>query len=455
LKYFIKCLAVVVLVTASLSLLAAQSEDKRRDIIKYGLENEIVELVSSLQQKKDTSFNADLESLFERTRSVAVRESILSMYGTLENPAFSDFALEVLEDPWAHPNSTVNAVFSYVQKIKLTEASILVRNILDNEALEYRDRAIRTLGKIGTADDAAYLVEYLQGTIEGDERQRLIIRQNVMEALGELKSEAVWEDFVSIAGNEDENVMIRATAVRAIGSIGRQGGADILADLYETEDPMLRAAVVSGISGFTDSVAVDVILEGLKDTHYKVRLEALESLKKLQSVEAAPYVQYRAQNDPVGAVKMKSLDVLAILGEADTTRWMLEQVREEKTADQTRMKIIEALMEHSPSAIVEDAVQVAFASLKDDRKKWIRYELGKLFAKHNDPALSGVAEAYIQHRDVTTKSLGIEMFNKNRFGNLKGHVETIAADEKMGGLQSQAKRALEDENKNNEIINSE
>lgn len=444
-NHSLKKIAVLCIISAFLSTLSAQSNDKRRDVLRYGLENEIVELVTELRDKEDTTYNADLESLFSRTRSVAVRESILSMYAALENPAFSSFALEVLADPWDYRNSTVSAVFSYVQKIKPPEASPLVRTILDNESEEFRDQAIRTLGKIGTADDAAYLVDYLQGTIEGDERQRLIIRQNVMEALGELKSDAVWDDFVSIAQNEDENIMIRATAVRAIGSIGREGGDDLLAGLFETDDPLLRSAAVSGLSGYSGQVVVDVVLEALKDTHYRVRLEALNAVEKLKIADAAPFVQYRAQTDPVDAVKAKSIDVLALLGESESIRWMLEQVRNEKTPDKTRMTIIQALMNHDSSSVVNDAVQVAFASLKDDRKKWLRYELGKLFVKQGDPALSDVAEAYIQHKDVATKSLGIEMYNKNRFTNLKGHVESIAADEKMGGLQRQAKRALGEE----------
>ena len=299
-NHSLKKIAVLCISTAFLSTLSAQSNDKRRDVLRYGLENEIVELVTELRDKEDTTYNADLESLFSRTRSVAVRESILSMYAALENPAFSSFALEVLADPWDYRNSTVSAVFSYVQKIKPPEASPLVRTILDNESEEFRDQAIRTLGKIGTADDAAYLVDYLQGTIEGDERQRLIIRQNVMEALGELKSDAVWDDFVSIAQNEDENIMIRATAVRAIGSIGREGGDDLLAGLFETDDPLLRSAAVSGLSGYSGQVVVDVVLEALKDTHYRVRLEALNAVEKLKIADAARQV-YNINADAAAA----------------------------------------------------------------------------------------------------------------------------------------------------------
>lgn len=424
------------------SFLVAESDDKRDDVLKYGLENEIVELVNSLEQRDDRSLNNELENLFETTRSNAVRESILSFYGKQKNAAFSKYCMNVLEDPYVFKNTTVSAVFQYVQMIPVREAAPLVRELLGNESEEFRDQAIKTLGKIGNEEDALYLFDYMQNDIPGDERQRLIIRQNIMTALGELKSEAVWEDFILVAQDEEENTMIRATAARAIGMIGKEGGVPVLAGLFEADDPILRAAVVNALSSYSDSEAVSVVLEGLKDTHYRVRLEALDAVKEQGSKSAAPYVRYRAENDPVEAVKMKAFDVLASLDDHDATGWMLDQIRDKKTSDKVRMRVITVLMEHNRSAVIDDAIQVAFASLKDDKKKWIRYELGKLFAKYDDGSLSAVAEAYITHGDTLTKGIGIELYNKNRFSNLKSHVEAIAENDKMGGLQSQAKRAL-------------
>ena len=433
------------MIIIGLSLLHADSDDKRSDVLKYGLENEIVELINDLERREDHTFNDELEVLFVRTRSSAVRDSILSFYGAQKNNAFKEYCLEVLEDPYEYPSTTVSSVFAYVQKVTLNDAAPLVRNLLSNESEEFRDQAIRTLGKIGTDEDAIYLFEYLQSNIPGDERQRLIIRQNIMTALGELKSESAWEDFILVAQDEEENTMIRATAARAIGMIGKEGGVEILSGLFEADDPILRAAVVAALAGYTDEEAIQVVLEGLKDTHYRVRLEALEAVHKQNSKKAAPYVRYRADNDPVEAVQMKAYEVLAMLDEHETTGWMISKVREQKTSDKVRMKIISALMEHNRSAVIDDAVQVAFASLKDDKKKWIRYELGKLFAKYDDGALSAVAEAYITHGDTVTKGLGIELYNRNRFSNLKSHVESIAENDRMGGLQSQAKRALSSE----------
>ncbi|HHU36708.1 MAG TPA: HEAT repeat domain-containing protein [Treponema sp.] len=419
-----------------------ESPDKRKEILLYGLESEIIDLIQDLKNAKDYSFNEPIKILFESTKSVGVRETILTFFAEQENPEFKNYCLEVIDNPYDYRNSTVLAAFSYIEKNRITEAAPKIRTILDNETTDFRDSAIRTLGKIGGDEDAAYLFDYFKNDIVGDEKQRLVIRQNIMKSLGELKTEAVLEDFIQITEDEDENVMIRATAVRALGSIGKVESIPLFARLFEEDDPILRAAVISALSGYSEQDAVDIVLEGLKDTHYRVRLEALATVQEQCDVKAAPYVRYRATNDPVEAVKMKSFEVLAVLGEVESIQWMKEGVREEKTPDKTRMRIMSVLMEHNPDTIIEDVIAVAYASLKDDKKTWIRYELGKLFAKIKDSRLSDVAEAYIIHSDTVTKSLGIEIYNRNRYANLKSHVETIAENDKMGGLQSHAKRAL-------------
>src|SRR5690554_3097851 len=136
------------------SFLFTESGDKRKDVLKYGLENEIVELINNLEQRDDHSLNGEIEDLFSSTRSSAVRESILSFYGSQQNSAFAEYCIEVLEDPYIHRNSTVSAVFQYVQKVPIREAAPLVRSLLSNESEEFRDQAIRTLGKIGTEEDS-------------------------------------------------------------------------------------------------------------------------------------------------------------------------------------------------------------------------------------------------------------------------------------------------------------
>ena len=136
-------------------------DEQRTDLIRYGLEPEVVELIATLGQEKDTSHDAELAELFNKTKSTEIRESIIKLFTTEKNIAIKDYALEILNDPYETKNATVQAIFSYITALKITEALPAIRAILKNENLDYRDTAIAALGELGDAEDAIYLMDYL------------------------------------------------------------------------------------------------------------------------------------------------------------------------------------------------------------------------------------------------------------------------------------------------------
>ena len=203
-------------------------DEKRTDLIRYGLEPEVVELVTTLGQEKDVSHDSELAELFSKTKSTEIREAILKLFTAEKNFALKEYALEILNDPYETKNTTVQAIFSYTTALKITEALPAIRAILKNENLEYRDKAIAALGKLGETEDAMYLVEYLDSEISGDEKQRLIMRQNAMAALGELKALDTWDKLVEIIKDKEENSNIRATAAVAVGNMGKVEAISVL-----------------------------------------------------------------------------------------------------------------------------------------------------------------------------------------------------------------------------------
>ncbi len=420
----------------------ATEESRRSDVLKYGLETEIVELVGQLRNDDD-SLAGELKELFGKTRSPAVREAILELFARQENGDLTPFCLGVLEDPFDYKRSTVSAVFGYVERLKVAEAAPHVRVLLEQESGEWRSQAIRVLGKIGQEEDARFLVGYLDEELSGDQKQRLIVRQEVMAALGELKALSVWDRIVEIAEDEDENAVIRATAARTIGAMGKREGLPTLSRVFEDQDPLLRAAAVAGMSYFDCSEAESVVLEGFKDSHYKVRLEALSASEKMKFSGATGHAIYRARTDPVEAVRMRAFDAIAKIGDGDGVKWLADTVADEKASDKIRVKAIQVLWSGNSGAIERDVEKLAFAALKDDKKTWIRYEIGKVLSDKKNKGIPDLAIAYLQHKDPTTKALGIEMYSAHKFSGAREMVESIAADGKMGGLQSRAKRALE------------
>lgn len=435
---------VLCIMTVSLVFSDDTDQSKRRDVLRFGLESEITELIQRLQEENSKDYNTELTDLFNKTKSSVIRESILGFFSFQKFDGLKTFSLELVKDPYDYKTGTVTAVMEYISVIKLTEAAPAIRAILDSDNIEYRDRAIKTLGKIGGTEDASYLIKYLDGEIPGDDKQRLIIRQNVMTALGELKSVETWDRMAEIVQDKDENVMIRATAAVALGQMEKTEGVPILTSLFDNSDPVLRTAAIQGLSGFNTQDSQSVILESFKDSYYKVRLEAIAAAEKQNLTAAVPYIMYRAKTDPVDEVKFRAFKALGKLNDSSSNEWLTSLVKDEKTPDKIRVKATAVLLDSNFDSIFPDVEQIMLVTLKDDKKTWLRYELGKLVASTENSRSSSIASAYLAHKDTVTRSIGLDMYAKNKYLGVKKAVEDIAADEKQGALQRRAKKIIEE-----------
>lgn len=434
----------VTIIVFQVGLFAAEQSDaeKRRDIIRYGLESDVTALVQTLQDTKDDSCNAELADVFKRTKSPTLKESILGFFTSRKDPALKDYSLSLLADPYDATRSTVLADLSYVQAINLTEAAPLVRKMLEGDNADYRVKAITTLGKIGSAEDAGYLLKYMSGDLEGDEKQRLIIRQTVMDALGELKAMETWDQLASIVKDKDENAMIRATAATAIGKMQKPEAIPVLTEIYGESDPVIRGAAIEGLGNFHTPESDTAVIEGLKDSYYKVRLTALDAVAKQSLSGAVPYVTYRAKTDPVEAVQLRAYEVLGKLRDASSDEWLLGILRDEKASDLLRTKAAAVLLENNRSFVQADFEKAVMQTVKDDKRKGLRYAFGKIVIDQSVPGTGSVAAAFLSSKDTQTKAIGLSMYEKLRYPELTATVEAIAADAKQGELGNRAKKIL-------------
>lgn len=435
-------LAFIILFYHAFAIAEQTDEEKRRDVLRYGLEPEVVELVQNMQDANDSGYTSELKDLFLKTKSIPVRIRILSLFSAQKNDALKEYSLSLLTDPYDAQKEIVVQVLDYVANLDFKEAAPSVRKILENDNKDFRDNAIKTLGKIGSAEDALYLVNYMDSEISGDEKQRLIIRQNIMAALVDMKAVEIKDKITEIAKNADENVMIRASAITAIGKMGNSDDVPLLSSMYESTDPILRTAAISGLAGINTPDSVAVILESFKDSYYKVRLEALSASDKQNLTEAIPYILYRAKTDPVDQVKMKAFEVLAKFNDSDSRKWLSSLVSDEKAPDNIRVKAAAVLAENCFDYVFPDLEKAAMLSLADDKKTTLRYGLGKILAKTESSKTEAIAAAFLASKDTLTKSIGLDLYVKNKYASLGKTVEGIAADEKLGALQRRAKKIL-------------
>ena len=410
-------------------------EKKCNDILKYGLEGQITELIDELTKNQDNRFVDGIYDLFQETKSVAVKEKILDYFTKLKDSCLASYAVEIINDPYDEKNSIVEKCFKYVSEADIKDANPGLVDLVDKEEDAYFTGALSALGETGGKEEALFLADYL-------DRDDLNVsqRQALMRVLGRIKAVETWQKISEIAKDENENTFVRRYAAEAIGAMEKPESEDILVELFESNDPNLRTYVIKGISYFNDKKSSDLIIQALRDSQYKVRLEAVSAVGKNRIDKAVPFLIFRCKDkDEQKQVKEKCYSVIADLNTSDGNDYLISVLKDKKIGDATKAKVSAALLEYNHAG-TKEVIELARSALKSDIQKNLRYALGKEFAKYDRSEFADICAEYIASDDVATQGTGLDIWAKGRYSSVKAAVEEIAKDAEEENLTEEKEK---------------
>ena len=410
-------------------------EKKCNDILKYGLEGQITELIDELTKNQDNRFVDGIYDLFQETKSVAVKEKILDYFTKLKDSCLASYAVEIINDPYDEKNSIVEKCFKYVSEADIKDANPGLVDLVDKEEDAYFTGALSALGETGGKEEALFLADYL-------DRDDLNVsqRQALMRVLGRIKAVETWLKISEIAKDENENTFVRMYAAEAIGAMEKPESEDILVELFESNDPNLRTYVIKGISYFNDKKSSDLIIQALRDSQYKVRLEAVSAVGKNRIDKAVPFLIFRCKDkDEHKQVKEKCYSVIADLNTSDGNDYLISVLKDKKIGDATKAKVSAALLEYNHAG-TKEVIELARSALKSDIQKNLRYALGKEFAKYDRSEFADICAEYIASDDVATQGTGLDIWAKGRYSSVKAAVEEIAKDAEEENLTEEKEK---------------
>lgn len=410
-------------------------EKKCNDILKYGLEGQITELIDELTKNQDNRFVDGIYDLFQETKSVAVKEKILDYFTKLKDSCLASYAVEIINDPYDEKNSIVEKCFKYVSEADIKDANPGLVDLVDKEEDAYFTGALSALGETGGKEEALFLADYL-------DRDDLNVsqRQALMRVLGRINAVETWQKISEIAKDENENTFVRMYAAEAIGAMEKPESEDILVELFESNDPNLRTYVIKGISYFNDKKSSDLIIQALRDSQYKVRLEAVSAVGKNRIDKAVPFLIFRCKDkDEQKQVKEKCYSVIADLNTSDGNDYLISVLKDKKIVDATKAKVSAALLEYNHAG-TKEVIELARSALKSDIQKNLRYALGKEFAKYDRSEFADICAEYIASDDVATQGTGLDIWAKGRYSSVKAAVEEIAKDAEEENLTEEKEK---------------
>ncbi len=421
-----------------------KDEENNRNTIRYGLPSEISSLLDTLLKNDDPRFTEEIYDLFQVTKSSTIKEKVLKYFTKAEDPCLEDYAVDLLNDPYDEKNDVVKAAFQYISAVKTKAAIPAVITLIESENENYFNDAISTLGDIGGPEEAMFLVEYLERDDLSDAQ-----RQTLMRNCGKMHAVETWDKLVDILNDEDENTFVRMYAAESLGLMEVEKSVPVLVENFDATDPNLRQYVIKGLSHFPNVIeAKATIIQGIRDEHWRVRQEAIRAAKDNDNKDAVPYLIYRAKNDSEKLIKEESFTAIAALNTDEGNDFLIEQLQDKKVADGTKKKIVEVLLKEDHAG-EKEIIEVAKSVVNDDKRKDFRYAIGREMAKNYKSSYDEVTAMYLQSKDATTVSVGLEMYKQKKPAGLEAYVNTIANEKKSSSNKTKAQKLLgiEDEDK--------
>ena len=412
--------------------------ENKSNTIKYGIPSEISTLIDELIKNDDPRFTEEIYDVFQVTKNTTIKQKVLNYFNKLEDPCLEDYAVETLNDPYEEKTDLVKACFQYVAAVKTKEAIPAILSLIESENESYFNDAIAAIGEIGGPKEAMFLVEYLEREDLSDAQ-----RQTLMRTCGKMHAVQTWEKVVEVAEDEDENLYVRMYAAEALGLMEKKESVPVLVELFAENDPNLRQYVIKGLSHFPDVVeAQETVIQGIRDEHWRVRQEAIKTAKQNNMKEAVQYLIYRAKNDSEKVIKDEAYSTLAALDAKDANEFLVNQLQEKKVGDSTKKKIVEVLLKEGHAG-EKEILALAEECLNDDKRKDLRYAIGKELAKYENKNYSDICLKYLGSKDSTTQSLGLDMYKMNKFSSAETTMRAIYADKKANsGVKNRIKTML-------------
>lgn len=387
--------------------------EKNQNTIKFGIPSEISNLIEELIKNDDPRFTEEIYDLFQVSQNVVIQKKILEYFTKLEDPCLEDFAVTVLNDPYDTKPDVVKACFEYIQKVHTEPAIPAVFTILESENETYFNDTLATIGEIGGPDAAVSVAEYLERDDLSDAQ-----RQTLMKTLGKLHAVETFDKIVAILENEDENSFVRMYAAEALGLMGKLEAIPVLTNAFKDANPNLRQYAIKGLSEFAQNEdAQAVVLQGIRDEHWKVRQESIKASEKILDRHAIPYLEYRAENDSERIIKEEAIYALSLYNDVNADHFLIEQL-EKKMADSTKIKIVATLLEADHGE--EQILALAEKALADVRMKNLAKGIGKELAKYSRSSFKDICLKYLDNKDADIVGLGLDMYKNYKFG---GEVE--------------------------------
>jgi HEAT repeat protein len=417
--------------------------DERKEVLLYGIESEVKEVIGLIRDEKDDSYDEELIMILGETENASLAAEIYSILSDFEDAAAEELALAdlspILED-FRFQEKRALAAITYLGDIKSEKAVDLLYDLAKKDEPGLTGRVVLNLGKLGNSSRADELLE-LYDDYQGDSSTD--IAMNIITAWGDMKYAPAMNTLLDIIDDSSASNSEREYAAVALGKLGDPEALEPLINLYndEGDDSMIRAFAVSGLMYFEDPQVEDLLLQALKrDSYWKIRVTACEGLAKMGSVDAIDILDFKLRRDTENNVKKAAAKALGEYGNGPAGEILLDYFKKESNSAELRLVVLKVLLDKKITGTVPafDEIMKLHWDKKDTQLEFLK-RCCQQASVTEWTELSSVYTKMLIHVDNYIQIYGIRGIRLNDLSGLYGSVRSMDRDGVNGLVRREAK----------------
>ncbi len=417
---------------------------EKRDVLLYGIDSEVLDVISTIRSEKDMTFNAELTDLIAANDNGEINRAVFDYFGEMKVDLAEPRGLELLKmhlDDYDFSVNLLLSVIAYLGNIESSGAGSLFYDLLKDREISLATASLRGIGKLKDSSRVDEIMNLLE-EYEGDAEYQDFCGTAIL-VLGELKYTEAESLLEEILQDEDAAASQRQYSAVAIGQFNLEEGFELLRTMYSSEeDSLLRSYILKGITEYDKPEIEDLLISALRDSFWHIRVAAAEGLGERKVGDAVDILQYKVTKDPVRQVRYASMEALASIGSSKAADFIFSQFEGERVAFDLRQKALDLMVENKIPGSVDSLKKVLDQKWDKDKDN----ELGP-FCKRLSTAEWGELQPFyarmMAHPDFVIKIYGIRGVKLNNITSLKAAVESLDSEKESINVRREAKAALE------------
>lgn len=416
---------------------ASDEAGKRLNTLRYGIEPQVIELLSTLQAEKNSDYAKDLLVVLDRSTSPKLKGAILDYFSALSLPDAESRAADLVSHRDEQADSLVGSAFSYLVAIKSKSALPDAAAILKQNETRYFAGAIKLIGAVGSDE----LVEPLRTLYDADGTNQAT-KESIVLALGSMKASSSFDFLSTIATAEDSAKTLRMYACTALGNLGDRRGIGILVKASTSNDPNVRASALAALGTFDGAEARSAILEGLRDANVIPRLAACKASGVAGNVDAIPYLEYKASFDPERSVREASLAAISKIGGGSVDAFLVGYIEDSKMEAGYRAAAFAGLLAHGAPAALDKA-RTLLVSAQGDKDRGLFAALARAIVAVDAPEAERFVEVLLADKDFSVRLGALAWAERNKAKAMLPSIQSLAETDSNDAVKRRAAQAAD------------